>query len=163
MKKNIGMIILAIVIIIIAAILIVWFAFPSPHKTNETIGTAVAGNELEEEPIENVIENIQENVQENTQANETIQTPGEENTQTQNEVENTSSETFEESPETEEERAIAIARGDYGSTENVKFGVEGIQADGRYIVSVRDSNTTEALVYYTIDVAAKKKKKSEMN
>ena len=161
MKKNIGMIILAIVIIIIAAILIVWFAFPSPRRTNETIGTVVAGNEVKE-TTENVIENTQENVQENTQANEEIQTPVvEENTQS--ETTNTSSETFEESPETEEERAIAIARGDYGTAENVKFSVEGIQADGRYIVSVRDSSTTEALVYYTIDVAAKKKKKREMN
>ena len=162
MKKNIGMIILAIVIIIIAAILIVWFAFPSPRRTNETIGTVVAGNEVEE-TTENVIENIQENAQENTQANEEIQTPVEENTQAQNEVENTSSETFEESPETEEERAIAIARGDYGTAENVKFSVEGIQADGRYIVSVRDSSTTEALVYYTIDVAAGTFEKREMN
>ena len=158
MKKKIGMIILAIVIILIAAILIVWFAFPSPRRTNETIGTVVAGNEVEE-TTENVIENIQENAQ----ANEEIQTPVEENTQAQNEVENTSSETFEESPETEEERAIAIARGDYGTTENVKFGVEGIQADGRYIVSVRDSSTTEALVYYTIDVAAGTFEKREMN
>ena len=161
MKKNIGMIILAIVIIIIAAILIVWFAFPSPRRTNETIGTVVAGNEVEE-TTENVIENIQENVQENTQANEEIQTPVvEENTQS--ETTNTSSETFEESPETEEERAIAIARGDYGTAENVKFSVEGIQADGRYIVSVRDSSTTEALVYYTIDVAAGTFEKREMN
>ena len=161
MKKNIGMIILAIVIIIIAAILIVWFAFPSPRRTNETIGTVVAGNEVKE-TTENVIENIQENVQENTQANEEIQTPVvEENTQS--ETTNTSSETFEESPETEEERAIAIARGDYGTAENVKFSVEGIQADGRYIVSVRDSSTTEALVYYTIDVAAGTFEKREMN
>ena len=158
MKKKIGMIILAIVIILIAAILIVWFAFPSPRRTNETIGTVVAGNEVEE-TTENVIENIQENAQ----ANEEIQTPVEENTQAQNEVENTSSETFEESPETEEERAIAIARGDYGTTENVKFGVEGIQADGRYIVSVRDSSTTKALVYYTIDVVAGTFEKREMN
>ena len=161
MKKNIGMIILAIVIIIIAAILIVWFAFPSPRRTNETIGTVVAGNEVKE-TTENVIENTQENVQENTQANEEIQTPVvEENTQS--ETTNTSSETFEESPETEEERAIAIARGDYGTAENVKFSVEGIQADGRYIVSVRDSSTTEALVYYTIDVAAGTFEKGEMN
>ncbi len=161
MKKNIGMIILAIVIIIIAAILIVWFAFPSPRRTNETIGTVVAGNEVKE-TTENVIENTQENVQENTQANEEIQTPVvEENTQS--ETTNTSSETFEESPETEEERAIAIARGDYGTAENVKFSVEGIQADGRYIVSVRDSSTTEALVYYTIDVAAGTFEKREMN
>lgn len=161
MKKKIGMIILAIVIIIIAAILIVWFAFPSPRRTNETIGTVVAGNEVKE-TTENVIENTQENVQENTQANEEIQTPVvEENTQS--ETTNTSSETFEESPETEEERAIAIARGDYGTAENVKFSVEGIQADGRYIVSVRDSSTTEALVYYTIDVAAGTFEKREMN
>ena len=162
LNKKIGMIILAVILIILATICIIWFAFPTLYKTNEAIGTAVASNKIEED-IENVVEKEQEEIQENTQTNSEMQTTVEQNEQVQNITENNSSETFEESPKTEEEKAIEIAKKDYGNAENVKFSVEGIQADGRYIVSVRDSSTTEALVYYTIQVSSGEFEKREMN
>ena len=152
------MVIIAILIIIIAAILIVWFAFPNPPKMNETIGTAIAEEKVEENLQTDIVENLQQNQQENVVVNEEQNQNIE-----QNVIEETPSETFEESPQTDEEKAIDIAKKDYGSTEKVKFGVEGIQADGKYIVSVRDSSTTEALIYYTVDVITGNFEKREMN
>lgn len=152
------MIIIAAIIIIIAIVLIVWFAFPNPPRTNETIGTVIAKNSIEE----TTLENKEQNQKANTEVNEIVQEV--DKNEQQNSIQETpSSETFEQNPETDEEKAIEIAKKEYGDIENVKFGVEGIQADGRYIVSVRDSNTTEALVYYTIDVRTGNFEKREMN
>lgn len=82
---------------------------------------------------------------------------------TENEV---SSETFEEEPKTEQDKAINIVKTDWtgnGNSENVKFTADGMDANGRYIISVRDKDTTEALAFYTVNVSDKTFTKREMN
>ena len=51
-----------------------------------------------------------------------------------------------------EDKAIELAKKEYGSTEGVYFRIDQIQSSNVYIVSVRDENTTAALMWYTVDV-----------
>lgn len=84
-------------------------------------------------------------------------------TVTNSEKENSVTETFTEEPKTAEEKAIAIAKKDYGNEQGVKFGIEGIDENGRYIVTVRNSDTTEALAFYFVNVTNSTFTKKEMN
>lgn len=76
---------------------------------------------------------------------------------------NTSTEIFTESPKTADEKAIAIAKKDYGDKQGIKFGIEGMDEKGRYIVTVRNSETTEALAFYFVNVDNSTFTKKEMN
>lgn len=153
MSKKI-LIVATIVIVIILGIICGVALNKKTEANNKNIENELSENEtfLNEETINevtNVIvneekENIAENVVENIQ-------------------ENSSTETFEENPKTLEEKAIQIAKKDYGNGENIKFGVEGIDESGRYIVTVRDANTTEALVFYFVNVSNSTFTKREMN
>jgi len=106
--------------------------------------------EVENETIENeIVENVIDEKNENTIENKT------ENT--------TSSETFEEEPKTEEEKAKDIVIKDWGNTNNIEIGVDGMNQNGSYIVTVRDSKTTEALAFYTVNVKDGTFTKKEMN
>lgn len=51
-----------------------------------------------------------------------------------------------------EEKAIELAKKKWGSTSGVYFSNEGINSDGRYIVSVRDGKSTSSLAFYLVDV-----------
>ena len=100
-------------------------------KQNEIVNNVV--NEVKENTIiENKIENTIENKVENTQKQNT--------------------ETFTEKPKTQEEKAILMVKKDYGDRNNIEFSVEGMDGKGRQIVVVRNSNTTEALAFYFVDV-----------
>lgn len=106
---------------------------------NEILGDKVKENNVNEEVV---------NEEENNIANEV------------------SSETFEEEPKTEQEKAINIVKTDWtgnGNSQNVKFTSDGMDASGRYIISVRDKDTTEALAFYTVNVSDKTFTKREMN
>lgn len=76
---------------------------------------------------------------------------------------NVSTETFTESPKTADEKAIAIAKKDYGDKQGIKFGIEGMDEKGRYIVTVRNSETTEAMAFYFVNVDNETFTKKEMN
>ena len=82
---------------------------------------------------EETVNNEQENNQEDNQENK-------------NEVVN------EEVTLNDEEKAIELAKKEYGSTDSVYFRIEQIQSNNIYIVSVRDSQTTRDLAWYTVDI-----------
>lgn len=115
----------------------------------------------------NAISNNKENIEQNQQGNQTTQNIVENITENEiigNIVENTvSSETFEESPKSSEEKAIIIVKNDWGNSSSVKISVDGINENGKYIVAVRDINTTEALAFYTVDISTETFNKREMN
>lgn len=111
---------------------------------NELLGDKVKENNVNEEVVNEEIINEEEN-------------------NIANEV---SSETFEEEPKTEQDKAIDIVKTDWtgnGNSQNVKFTSDGMDANGRYIISVRDKDTTEALAFYTVNVSDKTFTKREMN
>ena len=112
------------------------------------------------------LETTNSNVQEEMENKEHTNTENQEVTQniiedeTVNEI---NSEVFEEEPETEEEKAALIVKKDYGTNSNIKFSVEGMDANGRHVVVVRDINTTEALAFYFVNVSDGTFAKKEMN
>lgn len=52
----------------------------------------------------------------------------------------------------DEDKAIDLAKKQYGTTNGVYFRIEQIKSNSVYIVSVRDNETTRDLAWYTIDV-----------
>lgn len=141
--------IISVVIILLLIVGVVYFLDLSGENNNTK----------NENTLNNVIENKQENILvENELEDEIV------NEIEANEIENTiSSETFEESPKTSEEKAVSIAKKDWGNTSNVEFSVEGMDGNGNYIVAVRDSKTTQALAFYTVNLENETFKKREMN
>ena len=57
-----------------------------------------------------------------------------------------------ESVTTREEKAVELVKKEWGSTDGVYFSNESIDAQGRYIVSVRDKMTTTSLAFYLVDI-----------
>lgn len=121
------------------------------------------------------LQNIEENVTTNNETNVTeieqniIEDNVEENTIVNNEqsdTTNTSTETTNEEPKTDAEKAIQIAKKDFGNTseiqENIEYNVEGVDENGRYIVTVRKTTTTEALAFYFVNVSDSTFTKKEM-
>lgn len=152
-KIYITMIILLVIIIVGGLIILL---------TGQTTPTNANTNDTENIQINN--ENRQD--ENNNVMNNEIENTESENTQTQNTQQagsSNSSETFEQAPKTEEEKVTAIVKKDYGENKNVKFTVEGMDANGAYIVAVRDISTTEALVFYTVKVSDGTFTKREMN
>ncbi len=147
MKKST----LIIILIILMLVAIVIFA-STGIKNKEVSGKETKTNkEVENTEMENEQEqNIVENVIENTTENENI-------------VENVvTTETFEESPKTAKEKALDIVKEDWGEGANIEFTVDGIEGNN-YIVTVRNSQTTEALAFYTVNTNDGTFTKREMN
>jgi len=110
----------------------------------------------------NTINNIEEN-KEITQQSNVVDTNEITNDIVINEMENTiSSETLEQSPKTSEEKAIDIAKKDWGNVRGVNFSVQGMDGNGNYIVVVSDSNTV-ALAFYSVNIKDGTFTKREMN
>ena len=51
-----------------------------------------------------------------------------------------------------EDKAIEMAKKQYGTTDGVYFRIEQIKSNGVYIISVRDNETTRDYAWYTVDV-----------
>lgn len=142
---------LIIIAIVIVVFIIIWFVYDMFKKdTVETNSNSnlVDGNTgldniindlFDNDSIENEIKNsITENVVDDNQ--------GKENIIQDNEPDTTEKAT------TKEEKAIELAKKKWGSTSGVYFSNESINSDGRYIVSVRNSQTTDSLAFYLVDV-----------
>lgn len=110
----------------------------------------------------NTINNIGEN-KEITQQSNVVYANEITNDIVVNEIENTtSSETLEESPKTSEQKAIDIAKKDWGNDSNVNFSVQGMDGNGNYIVVVSDSSTV-SLAFYSVNIKNETFTKREMN
>lgn len=154
---------IGILIVILMIIVICVFAFVGNNKKENN-----AVNNEEKLNEETIIQNEQINEQINEQVNEVAENELVNETTSEvitNGPENTlsSSETFEESPKTAEEKAIDIAKKDWKESSNAEFLVEGIDENGNYIVTVRNSETTEALAFYTVNITTQTFTKREMN
>lgn len=144
-KKS--LIIIAIVIVLFAIIWLVYDMFKKDTVDTSSDTNIVDGNTgldniindlFENDMIENEIENeVTENVTSNS---------SKENDNTKNEPDTTEKTT------SKEEKAIELAKKKWGSTSGVYFSNEGINSDGRYIVSVRDGKSTSSLAFYLVDV-----------
>ena len=156
--------VILIIIIIVAVVGISYFVTKELNNSgfgnNTKNTTATTNTTTKNKGIENKT-NETSNVQKNTVENTTTVT------NTENTVENTivesNTETFENTPQSEESKVISIVKKDWGANNaNVKIEVEGINDDGTYIVTVRDSSTTEALAFYRINASNGKIEKKDI-
>lgn len=149
MNKNIKTILLIILIIIIIAVIAI-FGCNILNKNEDVNETQNSINETsqnmqstvnETETEKNVVNEVQNNVIENKIENNV-------NNTIENIVTNQTTEVLENDGASNEEKAINIVKKDWGTTEGVYFVTMGIDASGKYIVTVNDSSTTATLAWY---------------
>lgn len=148
--KEKNKVILAIMVIAILVILIILLSIKLVNK-HITIPTMQSNSK---QKIENSKENdiVQEeinNINTNEQLNNTIQNNVIQNTMQNNSVNADNVNTEE---ERNEQKAINIAKQNWGEDDTVSFSLDTVDDKGRYIICVRDKQTTRALYWYTIDI-----------
>ena len=149
MKKVLSVLVILAIIILVSYI---GTLQSDDKKENNEYNQIVTTDNVNEE-----IKNKENEVDTNKVENEIV------NEVNENKVENTvSSEVFQESPKTSEEKAIDIAKKDWGNDSSANFSVEGMDGNGNYIVAVRDSNTV-ALAFYSVNITNETFTKREMN
>ncbi|HJJ06139.1 MAG TPA: hypothetical protein OIM35_00485 [Clostridiaceae bacterium] len=166
MNKNVKNIILIVLFIVVIAV-ILGVGYKVINKNENTIEEGNAINETSQNMGINV-NNATENVVNETE-NNVIENNTTENKQEVNEVENKlnentesntqttdKTEVMQESGASNEEKAINIVKKDWGTTDGIYFVTMGIDASGKYIVTVNDSNTTGTLAWYSVDVTTGK-------
>lgn len=163
MNKNIKTILLIVLVIIVIAIIAIFGSNivnknenvnetqNSINETNQNMKIEV--NETENNVVNETQNNTAENEVENKQVENNIENN---NTTTQNVVTNETTEVLQNNGASNEEKAINIVKSDWGTTENVYFVTMGIDASGKYIVTVNDSSTTATLAWYLVDVVTGK-------
>lgn len=163
MNKNIKTILLIVLVIIVIAIIAIFGSNivnknenvnetqNSINETNQNMKIEV--NETENNVVNETQNNTAENEVENKQVENNIENN---NTTTQNVVTNETTEVLQNDGASNEEKAINIVKSDWGTTENVYFVTMGIDASGKYIVTVNDSSTTATLAWYLVDVVTGK-------
>lgn len=119
------------------------------NKVENKIENVVANNTVENKIVNEIKNNTIENkTQENIthiHENEPIEDP-------EQEVDMSTIQ----KQESNQEKAIEIAKKAWGEDSNVEFTFDHIDENGRYIVFVRDIETTRQIDLYTIDVEAGK-------
>lgn len=159
MNKN-GKMIMGIVIAVII-IIAVCFGVKAYLGTTDvsTNNTNVNNSNENMALIENdTIENENNVIENNTmQENNTVSNNVVENEIT-NEVQNntakntvSSNNDSEIESENDEEKALAIVKEDWGSTDGVYFKVQAIDENGNYVISVNNEETTAVLEWYTVN------------
>lgn len=157
-KKRLIIAISAMVIIlVITVLLVIKLISINKNKENEIVeennNIKIDNNELEENVIENKVnENEQLNNIENNESPSGTEVNGENNQSTpvadpEQEVDKQTIQ----KQETDKEKAINIAKKDWGTDNSVYFSFEGTN-NGKSIVSVRSNDTTRALRYYYINI-----------
>lgn len=132
MKKTIFFII--ILIVIIALGIFVGRKMNNPENTAEPAYSSKVDNDEKIEEGNNTASDVKNTVQNNVAGQE------------QDEVEE------DDEPKTDLEKAIDIAKKDWGEDKTIYFSEEGTTEEGKYIISVRDKDTTNARIWYIIDV-----------
>ncbi len=112
----------------------------------------------DKKPVEAVIDNQQPN---KVVAEEKKDEEKEENKE-ENKEEKEDTDKKEEQPEqpeseevsaSAEDKAIELAKKEYGVTDGVYFRIEQTKSSDVYVVSVRDESTTAALEWYTVNIS----------
>lgn len=161
MNKNLKTIFLIVLVIIIITVVAI-FGYNILNKNEEVNNTQSSINETNQstkieinETEKNIVNETQNNVIENEVENKQTENNIENNI-TQNVVTNETTEVMQNNGASNEEKAINIVKSDWGTTENVYFVTMGIDASGKYIVTVNDSSTTATLAWYLVDVVTGK-------
>lgn len=121
---------------------------------NNTSNTNNASNNTSTNQNKNEAENTTGNTNETKNETENTTTNNTTNTteNTTNQTNTSQVSTVEEVNTSDEDKAKDLAKKAYGSSDGVYFKVEQVESNGVYIISVRDTETTSALEWYTINV-----------
>ena len=121
---------------------------PGENNTNSNTNMELVEevNNVVENKVENTVVNENEVVEsESTKKEEpkAVQEPAKQEIKSNNESEVES--------EDDEQKAINIVKKDWGSDEGVVFTLESISSNGNYIISVRDTESRNAVAWYTVN------------
>lgn len=134
-----------VLIILITLIIIIGIICGIAFSKNTTKNTSTNTQKQEE--------NTATNEETNNNANEIEENVVNENNVSENTQTTTHPEEPQETPKTDDEKAIEIVKKDYGARENIKFTVEGTDSNGKIVVVVSDINTTAAIAFYHVDIS----------
>lgn len=161
MNKNVKNIILIVLFIVVIAV-ILGVGYKIINKNENTIEEGNAINETSQNmeinlntATENVVNETENNTTENKQEVNEVENKLNENTESNTQTTD-KTEVMQESGASNEEKAINIVKKDWGTTDGIYFVTMGIDASGKYIVTVNDSNTTGTLAWYSVDVTTGK-------
>lgn len=154
-KKNLVIAISAmIIILVIAIVLIIKLVSINKNKGNEIVevnNIEIDNKEPEENAIENSVNEEVNNVENNeSQTGTEVNGGTNQSTPVADPEQEVDKETIQKQ-ETDKEKAINIAKKDWGTDSKVYFSFEGT-SNGKSIVSVRSNDTTRALRYYYINI-----------
>lgn len=145
MKERLKTITLIFLIIVIA-ILLTWISYIIiVDKNIKEAKSNIVNNEITTNV--NETETASSNVKENK-----IEKTDENKTETQEIKNNEEAKKEEVENQTNEEKAINAVKRAWGSEQGVYFASMGIDANGRYIVSVNDSATSVVYGWYSVDI-----------
>ena len=148
-KKKLKIIVLICIGIIIAIVLLS-IKLINIRKNGDNVEVANEDIELENEIDNNIIE--EENVEENEEVIEEGSIPNKvESTPVADSEQEIDKQTIQKQ-ETSQEKAINIAKKDWGEDSKVYFSLESTDYNGKYWVCVRETSTTHTLRTYVIDV-----------
>lgn len=159
-KKSKIVIIIAVIIILILLAIILTVKLLDIRNNKEDTPTINANNIIEDETGNNVVnESIQNNIIDNN-VNEIVENNTTENVIEQNNALGNSQQISKEEIDNEtmkkeednKAKAINIVKENWGEDSKVYFSFDSIDSNGKYIVSVRNKTTTEALAWYVVDL-----------
>jgi len=101
--------------------------------------------------VDNTIKNETENVIENTVTN-TVTNDVEEEKEPEKEETTTPAANVGQTGEDDRQKAINIAKKEWGEDDNVSFKIDEQSEDGKFVISVVDKNTTKVVFWYSVDV-----------
>ncbi len=154
-KKKIVLITLIIIDIIIFTVAI--YLTVKLIKTNENTTKNTIENKIENAVINNVIENeIKENIIENNVIENVIDHADIHNTEPISDPEQEIDKNTMYKQQTDQEKAINIAKENWGEDNTVEFTFDHVDENGRYVVFVRDIETTRQIDEYVIDIQTEK-------
>ena len=136
-----------LVILVLAVIGVMGYAGWYYYKDKNTSASQNNSQQANNTPNQNEteVETVENKEEENKE--EKAEEPRED--QEEKKEEETSNE---EGNVSDEDKAIELAKKQYGMTDGVYFRIEQVQSNGVYIISVRDSETTRDYAWYTVDV-----------
>ena len=128
-NKSVKITLFIIIILIIGCVVLV-----RQGRNEENANSNITTNETT---------NKTENAQNNSN-NESVETNS-------NSTNTNSSEVMENSVEDDEQKSINIAKKDWGNEDGVYFNCIGMDSQGRYIIAVADSTTTQIIQWYHVN------------
>ncbi len=141
--------IIMILLVIIIAILLTWISYILIEKQNIKMANS---NQNKNEVI---INNIENNISsQNTIENKQDEIEKEDIVQNKPDTKDTTEEEKLQKATglTNEEKAVSAVKTAWGSEDGVYFSCMGIDADGRYIVTVNDSSTSAVYGWYNVNI-----------